>query len=298
MLNVFLVDDDRIVLGGLRRFVDWQSLGFQVAGESETARGAVEFMQTESVDVLLTDIMLPREDGFRLIENALLINPSLKTVILSSYSEFDFARKALRLGTFDYLTKPVNFQGLMEIFRKLRVLIEAETAERQEYLQGKREYLRRLPLGSLPAFEPVGFAGFAESVELSEPSEPVGFAETAAPCARESGNLPGPAIERVIDCINERFYENLTLETLSRVAFVHPVYLSKLFKEKTGGNFIDFLTKVRIEKAKLLLRDISIRICDVSDMVGYNSPKHFGRLFKEATGMTPKDFREQAGAGQ
>jgi two-component system response regulator YesN len=258
MLNVLVVDDDRIVLEGLHRFVDWESLGFQMIGSALSAKEAMEIIQTECVDVLMTDIMMPQEDGFQLIEDALMVNPSLKTVILSSYSEFDYAKRAFRLGSFDYLTKPIDFDELKELFTRLYKILEKETTDRRNILQSKIQVL-----------------------EDASPELPPDKEETI-----------GPVIENVINFIHQHFNENLTLQSLSEIAYVHPAYLSKLFKEKTGSNFIDYLTSVRIEKAKVLLRDISLRVYDISDMVGYSSPKHFSKLFKDTTGLTPRDYRK------
>jgi YesN/AraC family two-component response regulator len=104
----------------------------------------------------------------------------------------------------------------------------------------------------------------------------------------------GFAIENVIKYINEHYNENLTLQKLSEVVYMHPTYLSKLFKEKTGETFLEYLTKVRVDKAKKLLQNLSLRIYDVCEMVGYDSPKHFCKVFKEIEGSTPKDYRKQS----
>ena len=93
--------------------------------------------------------------------------------------------------------------------------------------------------------------------------------------------------------INEHYGEYITLETISKEVYAHPVYLSKLFREKTGMNFIDYLTEVRINNAKEFLKNPDCKIYDISYMVGYESSKHFSKVFKNATGMTPKEYREK-----
>ena len=98
-------------------------------------------------------------------------------------------------------------------------------------------------------------------------------------------------IDRVKTYIREHYADNLTLAVLSNVFFVCPAYLSRLFKKKTGINFVDYLTELRIEKAKEFLAISSMKVYTVAEMVGYENPRYFSRLFKDATGMSPQDYR-------
>lgn len=100
-------------------------------------------------------------------------------------------------------------------------------------------------------------------------------------------------VQSIQKYIHEHYAEDITLKTLTNQFFLHPNYLSKLFNEKTGENFIEYLTKVRFENAKKLLEETNLKIYDISQMVGYKSPKYFSRIFKEIYGMTPKEFREE-----
>lgn len=260
MWHVLIVDDDRIVLDGLKRFMNWETLGFAVMGVASSAKEAIELVRDENVDVLMTDIMMPQEDGFQLIEEALLVNPSIKTVILSGYPEFDFARKAIQLGTIDYLTKPVDFQELARLFARLGGLLEEDASKRRRLIHSKLEILQQ--------------------DAAAEPS----------PAAEKPH---GQIIEHVLHYISLHYMDNISLPLLSEVVYVHPVYLSKLFKEKTGDNFLEYLSGVRVEKAKELLGDLSLRIYDVCQMVGYTSPKHFSKIFKDVVGVSPKDYRNR-----
>jgi two-component system response regulator YesN len=106
-------------------------------------------------------------------------------------------------------------------------------------------------------------------------------------------NSNGLIIENVKKYLNEHYYENITLSKLSEVVYINPMYLSRLFKEKMGENFIDYLTKVRIEHAKRLLKDLSLKIYDITEMVGYKSRNHFGKTFKEITGLSLKEYRNK-----
>lgn len=100
--------------------------------------------------------------------------------------------------------------------------------------------------------------------------------------------------EQVVELIKSYLRDNLqtaTLEEAARLVHMSPVYLSKFFKEKTGANFSDFLMALRMEKASLLLRDISYKTYEISQMLGYSNSNNFTRTFKKFFGKTPKEFR-------
>ena len=95
--------------------------------------------------------------------------------------------------------------------------------------------------------------------------------------------------------IDRNFQRDLTLEEVSREVHVSPYYFSKLFKEQTGENFINYLTLRRIETAKQLLSDGRLNVKTVCTEIGYNDPNYFSRLFKRFEGVTPTEYREQFG---
>ncbi len=105
--------------------------------------------------------------------------------------------------------------------------------------------------------------------------------------AKHSGEL----IDRIKKYMQQHFAEDLRLTVLSELFYVCPAYLSRLFKKKTGIKFVEYLTRLRMEKAKELLADPSLMIYTISEMVGYENPRYFSRLFKETTGCTPQEYR-------
>lgn len=92
--------------------------------------------------------------------------------------------------------------------------------------------------------------------------------------------------------IEENYMKNITLEDLGSYLGFNPSYFSSLFKKETGSTFLEYLSKVRIEKAKELLKEPGLRIQDVCLMVGYNDVKYFTKLFIKHTGLKPKEFRK------
>lgn len=107
----------------------------------------------------------------------------------------------------------------------------------------------------------------------------------------EESNSSGELISQIENYIQLHYSEHLTLDTLSKFFYISPVYLSRLFKNKVGINFIDYLTNLRIEKAKLLFNDKNLKVYQISEMVGYNNPRYFSKVFKEMTNYTPQEYR-------
>jgi two-component system response regulator YesN len=92
--------------------------------------------------------------------------------------------------------------------------------------------------------------------------------------------------------ITENAHRNISLEMIAENVKLSPFYVSKLFKEQFGTNYIDFLTECRIEKAKALMRNPEKSLKEITYEVGYNDPNYFSRVFKKICGVAPTDYRK------
>jgi len=95
---------------------------------------------------------------------------------------------------------------------------------------------------------------------------------------------------RIKTYIEDHYMYDVSLDTIANEFSFHPNYLSKLFKEETGKNFIDYLTGIRIRIAKELLMDVKHSINEVAAMVGYSDAKYFSKVFKKYVGLSPKEY--------
>ncbi|MWC27694.1 response regulator [Paenibacillus sp. MMS18-CY102] len=98
-------------------------------------------------------------------------------------------------------------------------------------------------------------------------------------------------MDRAIAYMLERFTEELSLEDVAEYVHLNPFYFSKVFKQHVGENFIDYLTGLRIDKAKRLIADKQLILKEVCYQVGYKDPNYFSRVFKKVTGVTPSEYR-------
>lgn len=111
---------------------------------------------------------------------------------------------------------------------------------------------------------------------------------------RHGDSLGNTTVGKAVDFIKKNFTRELSLEMVAEKVSVSPYYFSKLFKEEMGVNFSEYLTELRISRAKQLLDENPERnIKEVSIESGYANPNYFSRIFKKWTGYTPTEQREQ-----
>ena len=96
---------------------------------------------------------------------------------------------------------------------------------------------------------------------------------------------------KIIRFIEDNFNKDITLDDVAKEVNMSYHYFSKFFKDQTRKNFIDYLTNLRVTKAKELLEDETVSIKEVCYKVGYSDPNYFSKIFKKATGMTPTEYR-------
>lgn len=99
-------------------------------------------------------------------------------------------------------------------------------------------------------------------------------------------------IDKALDYINKNYYKDLNLAIVSNEVSLNYSYFSQLFKEYTGENFVNYLKKIRINKAKELLRESNYKIYEVAQKVGYEDSKQFTKIFRNITGVSPVEYRE------
>jgi two-component system response regulator YesN len=98
-------------------------------------------------------------------------------------------------------------------------------------------------------------------------------------------------VQAALDVIHAKYTTNLSLDSVSKEVYVSNTYLSSLFKQELGVNFLDYLHQFRIEQAKLLLKK-NYKIFAIAKMVGYQEERHFSTTFKKWTGLTPSQFQK------
>ena len=112
-----IVDDDAIVRKGLAKIINWKALGSEIVFSAGTGRSAIDYIEKNKVDVILSDVKMPDVDGLELAQYIHEKHSDILVILISAYSEFEYAQKAIRYNVKEYLTKPINAENIEHIKR-------------------------------------------------------------------------------------------------------------------------------------------------------------------------------------
>lgn len=124
MYNLIIVEDNSSVLELISEIIDFNELGFYVAGLFRNGVKALDFIRNNKVDVVITDIKMSEMDGTELAELLHEEFPEIKIIFLSAFRDFEYARSAVRNGVFDYLTKPIDIDEFNDVLKKVKKCLD------------------------------------------------------------------------------------------------------------------------------------------------------------------------------
>ena len=261
MLRVLIAEDEDMIRKGLVYTTDWLSMDCVVVAETANGQEGLEKILEFKPDVVIADICMPFLDGIEMIQKA-SEKVRFKSILLTSYADFEYARRAIEARVSEYLLKPVDEEALARIMKKLNGEItssrQVEYAIEQSELEGGNLNLE-----------------YYMQLDLSE----------------------NRYVSKAIEAIRGRYGEKLSIEGISEELGVSASYLSRKFKEVTGQTFLDFLNKYRVQQAIVLLNTREYRISEISEAVGFTDYKHFCSVFKKYTSKSPTKFMKGMGRG-
>jgi len=255
MYKVLIVDDDRAVRYILKRF-DWQQYSFVVTAEAADGREALEKLAAASYDLVVTDIRMPGMNGMEFLQAMHENKDRTCIILLSTYNDFEYAQRGIRLGVFDYMIKPVDTGELAQVLERAAVFIASRLVQTAD--------------------------GCSDLQLLAKQSLPEYF--SAVP-------MPSRLVLSICEFVMRHVGEDVTLEAVAGGLGLSRDYAGRVFKKKTGINFVEYVTRVKMEQAKKLLQEGGYKNYEVSEMLGYRTPDYFTQLFKKYAGMTPLEYR-------
>lgn len=145
-IKVFLVEDEVIIRSGVKKSINWEQEGYEFVGEASAGELAYPMILKEKPDILITDIRMPFMDGLELSRLVKKELPDIKILILSGYDEFEYAKKAIKIGVTEYLLKPISAAKLTEVLNAVAETIRQENEEKnllETYFAEMRENTER-----------------------------------------------------------------------------------------------------------------------------------------------------------
>lgn len=261
MIRIVIVEDEMLVKKGLLLTTDWESFECEVVGEASNGCEGLEVIMKLRPDIVITDIRMPGLDGIQMIE-ALREKVDVEYIIISGYSEFEYARQAVKLGVKDYLIKPIDDDELADAIRNACKAVKNK----------------------------IKISKIESKMEDMTDSKVMLFKEYFLDGTRTSNSN---YIEKMIKYINDNYQKNINIKDVADNFSISESHISRLFKSEVGYTFVDYLTYYRIKKALGYLRDPEVKIYQVAEIVGYKDQRYFSVIFKKLVGVTPKEFREQ-----
>lgn len=272
MYKVMIVDDEPIIVEGLSRSIAWEKWNCEVVATAHDGLEGKKVIEEKKPDIIFMDICMPEMDGLAMIAAINSQFPDLEVCVLTGYRDFEYAKEAIRLGVTRFLLKPSNMAELEEAIGKMCENLKKKGITGEE------------PLTS--GAENDGGAVVQDAGKGSE--EGAGEAKPQHESASSSF-----IVKNALHYIEENYTQKLTLCEVAEKTYVSQWHLSKLLNRHTGQSFSDILNHVRIEHAKELLKDPSLRIGDISEQVGFLDLAHFSRVFKKQEGVSANEYRNK-----
>ena len=269
MYKVVIIDDEPIIVEGLRKSVNWKAAGCEVAGIAYSGEEGLELIKNEIPDIVFSDIQMPCMDGLSMIASIKSEFPDTQITILTGYRDFDYAQRAIQLGVSRFLLKPSKMDEI------------------EEALSFMTKKLEKLGVVNRQAKAVASLKDSEVKTEELEEAQPV--EEDAALDSAASSFI----VKNAVAYIEEHYHEKLKLSDVADQVYVSQWHLSKLMNRYLGQNFSEILNGIRINRAKELLKDPALRIGDIADEVGFLDMAHFSRVFKKLVGISANEYRNR-----
>lgn len=255
MYKVVIIDDEPIIVEGLSRVIKWEEYGCRLAGTAYDGLDGVNVIRELKPDIIFSDIAMPGMDGLKMIAAIRVEQPDAMIAILTGYRDFDYAQTAIRLGVCRFLLKPSNLSELEEAVQFMVAELKKKHPEEAK----------------------------EEAAQNGDDSE-----------AKDSEGTAGSFIvKNALEYMESHYAEKITLSELADKMYVSQWHLSKLLNKHTKKSFSELLNEIRVKEAKQLLKDPSLRVGDVAEMVGFLDIAHFSRVFKKCTEMSANEYRNK-----
>lgn len=144
--TVLLVDDEEEVFQVIMKKLDWESMGFSIAGYARNGVEALEMAEELQPDVVMTDIKMPYMDGLTLCKKLKELYQKVKVIIFSGFDEFEYAKEAIKIEVEEYILKPINSNELREVFERIKVNLDKELDEKRNIDKLREYYMESLPV--------------------------------------------------------------------------------------------------------------------------------------------------------
>lgn len=258
--NVLVVDDEPAAVKMIEKIIDTRSDGFKVCGLALNGEEALDFTKNNQVDLVISDVNMPKKDGISLVTELKSIRPEIKSIIVSGYQDFDYLQGAIRAGSCDYVLKPITPAKLLETLCRVKEKLD------KDYLLQTNEY-------------------YKIALEKSSHYEELNALERDYRFDKEK------LFEEITIFMHTHIKEDLSVEKLCKTMGISQATLNRLFKQYACNSYKGYLTEMRMKEAVNIINNVSqIPVKDLAAEVGYNDQFYFSKVFKAVYGVNPSEY--------
>lgn len=262
MIKLLIVDDETIACSTIRCMIENNFPQIGMIWEANNGKAAVEKAQEMEPDIVIMDIEMPIVNGIEASRRIRKLLPKCEIIFLTAFASFTYARQAITLGAAEYLLKPVEEDELVAVMN--RTLEQLNSDE----LTGETAYDQEEQAKKLHADKEV------QKVQ--------GIGERSLMVVHEVKNY-----------IDVHYMDEISVESLADQFQISVSHFNRIFKQSFDVNCKEYITSVRVDKAKEYLSGSALSVSEVGGMVGYPDANYFTKVFRKKTGMTPKEYRNE-----
>ena len=260
MIKLLIADDEDMIRRGLLT-IGWKDIGIHVVAVVDNGLDAIEILQSDIIDILLTDIRMPGIDGLEIARFVYEQELCTEVILLSGYNDFEYARSGIKYNVMRYILKPSSPEEIINAVKQackqvdkrreadMRMrLLEAELGKRQLVMDNDGIVLGEIEHSSI--------------------------------------------VDNFFEYTAKNYTKPISLSALSDELHFSTIYISKVIKKTTGYTFLDIVNAMRIHNAASKLREGKCTLDDISKSVCINGARYFCQIFKKYYGVTPSSYRK------
>jgi two-component system response regulator YesN len=255
MIRVLIVDDEPNFRDYLLQAVDWNSLGYEIAGVAKNGEEALETALLTKPGLVLLDINMPKMDGISFTEKIREKSYDVRIVFITGYSEFEYARKAVHLHVDDYLLKPLSEEELTAALKKIASHDKPEKPKRRALLSNRNT--------NIPDYEGT----------------------------QKAALRPKQIFDQILNYVGCHYRDpDISVEAISDYLCIDNSYARRIFGRRMNDTISGHITRLRMAEARRLIFEGQLSITEIAYYLGYNDSGYFSKCFKRHFGVSPGNY--------